>query len=64
MFSHANISVLGMFEVANVVDQQSEGTFDAVFIISSQLGLACAQFYGFMRRLFQALRPDGLRIIG
>ena len=64
MINHAKASVKGTFEVANMVNHQPQGTFDAVFIIFSQLGLTYAEFYGAVHRLAKTLRPDGLLIIG
>jgi hypothetical protein len=64
MINHARASVKGTFKVANMVDHKPQGTFDAVFIIFSQLGLTYAEFYGAVDKLAQTLRPDGLLIIG
>ena len=64
MINHAKASVKGMFEVANMVDHEPKGTFDAVFIIFSQLGLTYAEFYVAVYKLAKTLQPDGLLIIG
>lgn len=64
MVSHAQKSVKGTFEIANMVDHQPTGTFDAIFIIFSQLGLTYAELHGAVYTLAKTLRPDGLLIIG
>lgn len=64
MVKLAQKSVKGNFEVADMVDYQPTGTFDAIFIIFSQLGLTYADFHGAVSRLARTLRPDGLLIIG
>ena len=64
MIRHAKASVKGSFEVANMVDHQPQGTFDAIFIIFSQLGLSYADFHGTVYQLAKTLRPNGLLIIG
>lgn len=64
MIKQAQKTVKGTFQVANMVDYQPAGTFDAVFIIFSQLGLIYADFYGAVCRLSKTLRPDGLLVIG
>lgn len=64
MIRHAQKTVKGTPEVANMVDYQPPGTLDAVFIIFSQLGLTYADFYGAICRLAKTLRPDGLLVVG
>lgn len=64
MINHAKASVKGTFEVANMVEHEPQGTFDAIFIIFSQLGLTYADFHGAVHRVAKTLRPDGLLIIG
>jgi SAM-dependent methyltransferase len=64
MISLTQNSVKGTFEVANMVDHQPTGTFEAVFIIFSQLDLTYVQFYGAVYRLAKTLQPGGLLVIG
>lgn len=45
MVKLAQQNVTGTFEVADMVDYQPDGTFDAVLIIFSQLGLTYADFH-------------------
>lgn len=64
MVKHAQKSVKGTFEVANMVDYQPSGTFDAIFIIYSQLGLSYAEFHKAVHKLAQVLRAGGFLVIG
>jgi len=64
MISHAKASVKGTFEVGNMVDHQPQGTFDAIFIIFSQLGLGYSEFHAAVYRLAKTLQPGGLLVIG
>lgn len=64
MVAIAQKKVEGDFQVADMVDYQPEGTFDAVFVIYSQLGLTYAAFHKAAYKFAQALRPGGLFVIG
>lgn len=64
MVKLAQQSVAGTFEVADMVEYQPEGTFDAELIIFSQLGLTYADFHKSVYRLAKALGPSGLLVIG
>jgi len=64
MVAIAQKEVEGKFKIADMVDYQPEGTFDAIFVIYSQLGLTYAAFHKAARRFAQALRPGGLFVVG
>lgn len=64
MVKHAEKNVKGTFEVADMIDYQPTGTFDAIFIVFSQLGLAYADFHKSISRLARCLRSDGLLVLG
>lgn len=64
MVEHARKRVKGTFEVADMVDCHPKGTYDAIFIIYSQLGLQYATFHGAVSRLVRSLRPNGILAIG
>lgn len=54
----------GEFQVANMIDYEPEGTFDAIFIIYSHLGLTYSAFHAVVSKLVPALSPNGLLAIG
>lgn len=54
----------GTFVVADMVDYEPEGAFDAIFIIYSHLGLSYRAFHAAVSRLVRSLRPNGLLAIG
>jgi SAM-dependent methyltransferase len=64
MVAIAQRAVEGEFQVADMVDYQPEGTFDAIFVIYSQLGLTYAAFHKAAYKFAQALRPGGFFVIG
>ncbi|KAK3066515.1 hypothetical protein LTR53_017103 [Teratosphaeriaceae sp. CCFEE 6253] len=64
MIEHARRRVKGAFEVADMADYEPRGSYDAIFIIYSQLGLTYSAFHGAVSRLVHALQPDGLLAIG
>ncbi|KAK4956193.1 hypothetical protein LTR10_005714 [Elasticomyces elasticus] len=64
MVEHARKRVKGTFEVADMVNYEPNGTYDAIFIVYSQLGLTYAAFHGAVWGLVQSLRPAGILAIG
>jgi chemotaxis methyl-accepting protein methylase len=64
MVMHAKSRVKGSFEVADMVDYHPQGTFDAVFIIYSQLGLSYSAFHSAISRFAKTLNPEGLVVLG
>lgn len=64
MVAIARKEVNGEFQVADMVSYQPEGTFNAKFVIYSQLGLSYPAFHKSAYRFAQALRPGGLFIVG
>ncbi|KAK5701186.1 hypothetical protein LTR17_022803 [Elasticomyces elasticus] len=64
MVEHARNRVKGTFEVADMVNYEPKKSYDAIFIIYSQLGLEYAAFHTAVWRLVQSLRPDGILAIG
>lgn len=64
MVAIAREEVNGEFQVADMVSYQPEGTFDAIFVVYSQLGLTYPAFHKSAYGLAQALRPGGLFVVG
>lgn len=64
MVQAARSKVKGTFEVADMVNYQPEGSFDAIFIIYSHLGLKYGDFHRAIYRLAKTLCPNGLLVIG
>ena len=64
MVRHARERCGGTFHVVDMVDYEPQGTFDAVFIIYSHLGLTYSAFHRVVSRVVQALAPNGLLAIG
>ncbi|KAK0246633.1 hypothetical protein LTS09_018227 [Friedmanniomyces endolithicus] len=64
MIELARRRVKGTFEIADMADYKPKESYDAIFIIYSQLGLEYATFHGAVSRLIHSLRPDGLLAIG
>lgn len=64
MVRYAQQQVPGRFEVADMVSYTPDNTFDAIFVIYSQLGLSYAQFSTAISQLAKTLLPDGLIVIG
>ena len=54
----------GNFVVADMVEYEPEGSFDAVFVIYSHLGLSYHASHSTVSRLVKALRQNGLLVIG
>jgi SAM-dependent methyltransferase len=64
MVQLANSNVSGTFEQNNMVDFQPQRSYDAVFIIFSQLELSYAQLHAAVWKIVHALKPNGLLVIG
>jgi SAM-dependent methyltransferase len=64
MVHHARKRCGGVFQVVDMVDYEPQGTFDAIFIIYSHLGLTYSDFHRVVSRVVQALKPGGLLAIG
>jgi SAM-dependent methyltransferase len=64
MVMHAKRRVKGSFEVADMVNYEPKGSFSAVFIIYSQLGLSYAAFHAAAYRFAKALESGGLIVLG
>jgi SAM-dependent methyltransferase len=60
--SQANVK--GTFEVADMLRYEPAGTFDAIFIVFSHLGLTYSDFHGAVYKLAKTLRRDGLLVVG
>lgn len=56
--------VNGEFQIADMVSYQPEGTFDAIFVIYSQLDLTYPAFHKSAYRFAPALRPGGHFVVG
>lgn len=64
MVMHAEKRVKGTFEVADMVNYEPKGNFNAVFVIYSQLGLKYGDFHAAAFKFAQALDEGGLMVIG
>lgn len=64
MVQLAKSNVSGTFEQNNMVDFQPQHSYNAVFIIFSQLELNYAQLHAAVWKMVQALEPNGLLVIG
>ncbi|KAK0936164.1 hypothetical protein LTR29_012262 [Friedmanniomyces endolithicus] len=64
MIEIARAEVKGRFLVADCLEYEPEGSFDAVFIIYSQLSLSYADVHAMVYRLAKSLSPDGLMCVG
>ncbi|KAK1820429.1 hypothetical protein LTR12_005155 [Friedmanniomyces endolithicus] len=64
MIEIAEKEVKGRFLVADCLDYEPEGSYDAVFIIYSQLSLSYADVHAMVFRLAKSLSPGGLMCVG
>ncbi|KAK0365941.1 hypothetical protein LTR59_004574 [Friedmanniomyces endolithicus] len=64
MIEIARSEVKGRFLVADCLEYESEGNFDAVFIIYSQLSLSYADVHAMVFRLAKSLSPGGVMCVG
>lgn len=65
MVAYASSRVAGNFTVGDMLTYQPlDGTFDAIFVIFSQLQLQYADFRTAMLKYTAALRPGGLLVLG
>ncbi|KAH8660349.1 S-adenosyl-L-methionine-dependent methyltransferase [Xylariales sp. PMI_506] len=65
MVELARRRIAGTFTATNMIDYlPPQQSFDGIFIIFSQLGLSYAEFYDTTRNCLQALRDDGILVIG
>jgi cyclopropane fatty-acyl-phospholipid synthase-like methyltransferase len=64
MVYHAQKRCGGTYQVVDMVNYEPQGTFDAIFIIYSHLGLTSSAFHRVVFQVIQALNLDGLLSIG
>ncbi|KAK4893087.1 hypothetical protein LTR27_008427 [Elasticomyces elasticus] len=64
MIEIARSKVKGEFLVADCLEYQPQGTFDAIYIIYSQLSLTYADVHAMVFRLAKSLSVGGLLVVG